>query len=83
MKFHTDTRGREQREELGMAGDGDARCEKTVTREELLAKMTGKPDFVLEDHYCTGVGAYCMDDDLCVQQGASARLPTRMGTFTL
>ena len=61
----------------------EPRCEKKTTREELLAKMKGKPDFVLEDHYCKGTGSYCLDDDLCVQMVASARLPTRMGTFML
>ncbi len=66
-----------------MASLIDSPCGKKVTREELLAKMKGKPDFVLEDHYCKGTGSYCMDDDLCVQLVASARLPTRMGTFTL
>jgi GTP cyclohydrolase II len=57
-------------------------CDKKVTKEKLLAKMKGKPDFVLEDHYCRGVGDYCLDDDLCVQLVASAKLPTRFGTFT-
>ncbi len=66
-----------------MASLIEPRCEKKTTREELLAKMKGKPDFVLEDHYCKGTGSYCLDDDLCVQMVASARLPTRMGTFML
>lgn len=66
-----------------MASLIDIPCDKKVSKEKLLAKMKGKPDFVLEDHYCKGVGAYCLDDDLCVQLVASARLPTRYGTFTL
>ncbi len=61
----------------------DTRCENRVTREELLSKMRGKPDFALEDQYCNGAGAYCKDDDLCVHLVASSKLPTRMGTFTL
>jgi len=66
-----------------MASLIEHRCDKKVTKEELLAKMKGKPDFVLEDHYCKGAGTYCIDDDLCVQMVAGAKLPTRFGTFTL
>ncbi len=66
-----------------MAGLIDTRCDKRVSKEELLAKMKGKPDFVLENHYCRGVGDYCIDDELCVQLVATAKLPTRFGTFTL
>jgi hypothetical protein len=33
-----------------------------VSREELEAKLRGKPDFVLEDHYCAGKGAYCLQN---------------------
>jgi GTP cyclohydrolase II len=61
----------------------DTSCEKTISKEELTAKMTGKPDFVLEEHYCKGAGAYCIDNALCVQLVAKAKLPTRFGTFTL
>jgi GTP cyclohydrolase II len=61
----------------------DTSCEKTVTKEELLAKLKGTPDFVLEEYYCKGAGAYCRDNDLCVQLVARSTLPTRFGTFTL
>ena len=66
-----------------MASLIDHRFDKKVTKEELLTKMNGKPDFVLEGHYCKGAGTYCLDDDLCVQMVASAKLPTRFGTFML
>ena len=66
-----------------MASLIDTSCRKKVSKEELLTKMKGKPDFVLEDHYCRGVGEYCVDDELCVQMVAKAALPTRYGTFTL
>jgi GTP cyclohydrolase II len=55
----------------------------TISKEELTAKMHGKPDFVLEECYCKGVGEYCIDNALCVQLAAKAKLPTRWGTFTL
>lgn len=58
-------------------------CEKTATREELEKKLKGKPDFVLEDHYCEGKGAYCQDAELCVQLVAHAHLPTRFGDFEI
>jgi GTP cyclohydrolase II len=58
-------------------------CIKAVSREELEKKLTGKPDFVLEDHYCEGKGAFCLDADLCVQLVAHAHLPTRFGDFEL
>jgi GTP cyclohydrolase II len=61
----------------------DTSCEKTVSKEDLLAKMKGTPDFVLEEYYCKGVGAYCQDNALCVQLVATSKLPTRFGTFTL
>jgi len=61
----------------------DTSCEKTVTKEELLSKMTGTPSFVLEEYYCKGIGAYCTDNELCVQLVATSKLPTRFGTFTL
>ncbi|HET6487888.1 MAG TPA: GTP cyclohydrolase II [Spirochaetia bacterium] len=54
-----------------------------MTKEELLAKMKGTPDFVLEEYYCKGVGAYCTDNEMCVQMVAKANLPTRYGTFAL
>lgn len=54
-----------------------------LSREELEAKLKGKPDFVLEECYCKGVGEYCIDNAFCVQLAAKAKLPTRYGTFTL
>lgn len=61
----------------------DTSCEKTVSKEELLSRMKGKPDFVQEEYYCKGAGAYCKDNDLCVQLVATSKLPTRFGIFTL
>ncbi len=58
-------------------------CDKVITHEELEKKLTGKPDFVLEEHYCRGKNAYCEDAGLCVELVAHAALPTRFGTFTL
>ena len=58
-------------------------CQKSTSREELEKKLNGKPDFKLEDHYCEGKGAYCLDADLCVQLVAHAHLPTRFGDFEL
>ena len=58
-------------------------CEKSVTKEELLAKLKGQPDFILDEYYCKGVGKYCTDAELCVQLVASAKLPTRFGTFMI
>jgi GTP cyclohydrolase II len=66
-----------------MASLIDTNCEKTVSKEELLKKMSGTPDFVLEDHYCKGAGAYCKEEGLCVQLVAKAKFPTRFGTFTI
>ncbi len=71
--------------------DGEARtrdelleaCDNVTSREELEAKLSGKPDFVLEEYYCAGKGAYCKDGDLCVQLAAHARLPTRFGEFEI
>mgnify|MGYP001254129001 CR=1 FL=1 len=60
-----------------------ARCEKIVTREELVKKLKGNPDFVPEEFYCKGAGQYCVEEDLCVQLVARAHLPTRFGEFTL
>ena len=54
-----------------------------LSKEELKAKLTGQPDFVLEECYCKGVGEYCIDNAFCVQLAARATLPTRFGTFTL
>jgi GTP cyclohydrolase II len=58
-------------------------CVQGGSKEDLEAKMTGKPDFVEGDHYCSGTGKYCLDDGLCVQLVAHARLPTRFGNFEL
>ena len=58
-------------------------CESSISREELLKKMSGVPDFVPEAYYCKGVGAYCKDTELCVQLVAKAKFPTRFGIFTL
>ncbi|HOV39246.1 MAG TPA: GTP cyclohydrolase II [Spirochaetales bacterium] len=60
-----------------------ARCEKIVTREELVKKLKENPDFVPEEFYCKGAGQYCVEEDLCVQLVARAHLPTRFGEFTL
>jgi GTP cyclohydrolase II len=57
--------------------------EQALSKEELTAKLTGKPDFVLEECYCKGVGQYCIDNAFCVQLAAKATLPTRFGTFAL
>ncbi len=61
----------------------DTNCEKKVSKEELLKKMKGAPDFVPEAYYCKGVGAYCTDAELCVQLVAKADFPTRFGRFML
>jgi GTP cyclohydrolase II len=61
----------------------DTSCKKCVSKEELLEKMTGTPDFIPDAYYCKGVGAYCKDAELCVQMAANAKFPTRFGTFTL
>jgi GTP cyclohydrolase II len=58
-------------------------CGKTVERAELEAKMAGKPDFPIEDHYCAGAGKYCSDEDFCVQLVAHAHLPSRFGDFEI
>jgi GTP cyclohydrolase II len=58
-------------------------CGKSVDLEELKAKLSGKPDFTPENHYCRGAGKYCLDDDFCVQLVAHAHLPTRFGDFEL
>jgi GTP cyclohydrolase II len=60
-----------------------ADCANTALREELEAKLSGKPDFVLEEYYCRGKGAYCLEPGLCVQLAAHARLPTRFGEFEI
>lgn len=68
-------------------GRGDTEKDPALSREELEArlkgKLTGKPNFVLEECYCKGVGEYCIDSAFCVQLAARAKLPTRFGTFTL
>jgi GTP cyclohydrolase II len=66
-----------------MAGRTETGSKYTFSKEALTAKMTGKPDFILEECYCKGVGEYCIDNALCVQLAAKAQLPTRFGTFTL
>jgi GTP cyclohydrolase II len=66
-----------------MAEVTDTNSNTAISKEELNAKMSGKPDFVLEECYCKGVGEYCIDNALCVQLAAKANLPTRYGTFTL
>jgi GTP cyclohydrolase II len=58
-------------------------CGKTVTLEELEAKLEGKPDFSPGDRYCAGAGKYCSDEDFCVQLVAHAHLPSRFGDFEL
>jgi GTP cyclohydrolase II len=66
-----------------MAEATDTNANTAISKEELSAKMSGKPDFVLEECYCKGVGEYCIDNALCVQLAAKANLPTRYGTFML
>jgi GTP cyclohydrolase II len=66
-----------------MAEQSDTSVEQAFSREDLEAKLTGKPDFVREECYCKGVGEYCIDNAFCVQLAAKATLPTRYGTFTL
>jgi GTP cyclohydrolase II len=58
-------------------------CDNTQTREELEAKLSGKPDFYAENYYCAGKGSYCKDEGLCVQLVARAQLPTRFGNFEI
>lgn len=58
-------------------------CDKVTTREALEAKLSGDPDFILEEHYCASKGAYCDDEGCCVELVAHADLPTRFGHFTL
>jgi GTP cyclohydrolase II len=66
-----------------MAGRMETRSQNASSKEELTAKMTGKPDYILEECYCKGVGEYCIDNASCVQLAATAKLPTRFGAFTL
>jgi GTP cyclohydrolase II len=61
----------------------DTSCKNCISKEELLKKMRGKPDFVAEQYYCKGAGAYCMEEGLCVQLVAKASFPTRFGEFTI
>jgi GTP cyclohydrolase II len=76
---------------MGDVHDGEARtreeilenCDNITSREALEAKLSGKPDFVLEEYYCAGKGAYCQNGDLCVQLAAHAKLPTRFGEFEI
>jgi GTP cyclohydrolase II len=58
-------------------------CEKSISREELEKKLKGRPDFILEEHYCRGMNTFCEDAGLCVELVAHADLPTRFGHFTL
>jgi GTP cyclohydrolase II len=58
-------------------------CGKTVDLESLRAKLSGKPDFSESEHYCKGAGAYCSEEDFCVQLVAHAHLPSRFGEFEL
>ncbi len=58
-------------------------CGKTVGLEELKAKLAGDPDFFAGERYCAGAGAYCADDDFCVQLVAHAHLPSRFGDFEI
>lgn len=60
-----------------------AGCDRAISREELGAKLRGKPDFVEENYYCRGKCTYCSDDEPCVQLVAHANLPTRFGNFTI
>jgi GTP cyclohydrolase II len=66
-----------------MAESIDTDSKEALSREALEAKLTGKPDFVIEECYCKGVGEYCIDNAFCVQLAAKAALPTRFGTFAL
>lgn len=58
-------------------------CGKTIGLEELRAKLSGKPDFAEGERYCRGAGAYCSEEDFCVQLVAHAHLPSRFGDFEL
>ena len=66
-----------------MAERADTEPVSVFSKDELNAKLTGRPEFVLEECYCKGVGEYCIDNAFCVQLAARATLPTRFGTFTL
>jgi len=66
-----------------MADITDTDSTQPLSKEELEAKLTGTPDFVLEECYCKGVGQYCIDNAFCVQLAAKSTLPTRFGTFAL
>ena len=58
-------------------------CDKTQTREELESKLSGKPDYYVENYFCAGKGTYCQDEGLCVQLIARADLPTLFGHFEI
>lgn len=60
-----------------------ASCDNTMSRAELEAKLSGKPDYYAEEYFCAGKGAYCRDEGLCVQLVARAKLPTRFGEFEI
>jgi GTP cyclohydrolase II len=66
-----------------MAEHPDIASDPALSKEQLTAKLTGTPDFVMEECYCKGVGEYCIDNAFCVQLAAKAALPTRFGTFAL
>ena len=66
-----------------MAEHPDTASDPALSKEQLTAKLTGTPDFVMEECYCKGVGEYCIDNAFCVQLAATATLPTRYGVFTL
>jgi GTP cyclohydrolase II len=58
-------------------------CDRAITREELEAKLKGKPDYIADEYYCAGKDSYCDDCEPCVQLVAHANLPTRFGNFTI
>ncbi|MBL8966848.1 MAG: GTP cyclohydrolase II [Spirochaetaceae bacterium] len=60
-----------------------ADCANCADRAELESKLAGKPDYRIEERYCRGKGAYCKDEDFCVELVAHAKLPTRFGDFEL
>ena len=66
-----------------MAAQNDPSLNTMISKKEMAAKLKGTPDYVLEECYCKGVGEYRIDNALCVQLVATAKLPTRYGTFML
>ena len=65
--------------------DGEIKsdCGKTVSKEELMAKLNGLPDFIPDEYYCGTADGFCTDNEVCVILVAQSKLPTRFGTFTL